>query len=219
MSKTKPTYQELEKRLAAAESIVKALKNHEVDAVVGETTIAFLLLREVEEALRVSDAGFRAMFGLSGVGMIQADAPGFRFTRVNQKFCEIAGYSAEELLTKTFVSLTHPEDRQRDMAELARILRGKADSWSIEKRCVRKDGSFVWVGVHGAVLRDVSGRTVKIMAMISELTASKGGKQERCDAESSVDLGKPLRSKKAAAKKARESGGEKSSEKSRLKMR
>ena len=115
MSKTKPTYQELEKRLAVAESIVKALKNHEVDAVVGEEKIAFLLLREVEEALRISDAGFRAMFELSGVGMIQADAPGFRFTRVNQKFCEIAGYSAEELLAKTYIGLTHPEDRQRDM--------------------------------------------------------------------------------------------------------
>ncbi len=142
MSKTKPTYQELEKRLAAAEPIVKALKNHEVDAVVGEEKIAFLLLSEVEEALRISDAGFRAMFELSGVGMIQADAPGFRFTRVNQKFCEIAGYSAEELLSKTYIGLTHPEDRQRDMAELARVLRGKADSWSIEKRCVRKDGSL-----------------------------------------------------------------------------
>ena len=142
MSKTKPTYQELEKRLAAAEPIVKALKNHEVDAVVGEEKIAFLLLREVEKALRISDAGFRAMFELSGVGMIQADAPGFRFTRVNQKFCEIAGYSAEELLSKTYIGLTHPEDRQRDMTELARVLRGKANSWSIEKRCVRKDGSL-----------------------------------------------------------------------------
>ena len=86
------------------------------------------------------------MFELSGVGMIQADAPGFRFTRVNRKFCEIAGYSAEELLSKTYIGLTHPEDRQRDMAELARMLRGKADSWSIEKRCVRKDGSLIWVG-------------------------------------------------------------------------
>ena len=173
MNKTKPTYQELEKRLAAVEPIIEALKNHEVDAVVGEEKIAFLLLQGVEEALLISDAGFRAMFELSGIGMVQADTPDFRFTRVNQKFCEIAGYSAEELLTKTYIGLTHPLDRRRDMSELTRVLRGKAELWSIEKRCVRKDGSVVWVGVNGAVLRDDTGRAVKILAMISDLTASK----------------------------------------------
>lgn len=173
MNKSKPTYQELETRLAAAEPIVEALRNLEVDAVVGEEKIAFLLFREVEEALRISDAEFRVMFELPGIGMVQADTPDFRFTRVNQKLCEIAGYSAEELLTKTYIGLTHPQDRERDMSELARVLRGEADSWSIEKRCVRKDGSVVCVAVNGAVLRDDVGRAVRIMAMISDLTASK----------------------------------------------
>ena len=70
MSKSKPTYQELEKRLAAAESILKVLRNHEVDAVMGEEKIAVLLLREVEKTLRLSDAAFRAMFELPGVGMV-----------------------------------------------------------------------------------------------------------------------------------------------------
>src|SRR3990172_3289390 len=115
MSKSRPTYQELEKRLAAAEPIVEALKHHEVDAVVGEGKIAFLLLRKVEGGLLESNDEFRAMFELSGVGMFQADTPDFRFTRVNQKFCEIMGYSAEEVLTKTYIGLTHPRDRRRDM--------------------------------------------------------------------------------------------------------
>jgi two-component system sporulation sensor kinase A len=53
------------------------------------------------------------------------------------------------------------------------VLRGNADSWSIEKRCVHKDGSLIWVSVNGAVLRDDAGRAVRIMAMISDLTASK----------------------------------------------
>lgn len=219
MSNTKPTYQELEKRLAAAESIVQALKNHEVDAVVGEKTISFLLLSEVEKALRISDAGFRAMFELSGIGMIQADAPGFRFTRVNQKFCEIAGYAAEELLSKTYIGLTHPEDRERDMTDLAKILRGQANSWSIEKRCVRKDGSLIWAGVHGAVLRDDAGRAVRIVAMISDITASKQAEQELRDAESAAEQGQPMRPKKVANKQARKSAGRKSPDKPRLKRR
>ena len=217
MSKTKPTYQELANRLAVAEPIVNALKNHEVDAVVGEEKIALLLLPEVEEALRISDAGFRAMFELSGVGMVQADTPDFRFTRVNGKFCEILGYSAEELLTETYIGLTHPQDRQRDMSELARVLRGKADSWCIEKRCVRKDGNVIWVSVNGAVLRDDTGRAVRIMAMISDVTASKQAEREPCAAERSLAKGGPMRRKKVVVKKARKSASTKSSDKPRLK--
>src|SRR5436189_8345 len=110
MKPFKPTYQALEKRLAIADPIIAALKHHEVDAVVGQERLAFLLLKEVQEELVSSDAGFHAMFDLSGVGMIQADSPSFRFTRVNQKFCDIMGYSADELLTRTYIGLTDPLD-------------------------------------------------------------------------------------------------------------
>jgi PAS domain S-box-containing protein len=183
MSKTKPTYQQLEKRLALVEPIIEALKHHEVDAIVGEGKIAFLLLRKVEEALLESNEEFRAMFELSGVGMVQADTPAFRFTRVNPKFCEIAGYSAEELLSKSYIDLTHAGDRRRDMQGLARVIRGKADAWSIEKRCVRKDGSVIWVAVNGAGLRDQAGRAVKFMAMIEDVTARKQAEQQQRDAQ------------------------------------
>lgn len=219
MNKSKPTYQELETRLIASESIVEALKNQEVDAVVGEEKIAFLLLREVEEALRISDAGFRAMFELPGVGMVQADTPGFRFTKVNQKFCEMVGYSADELLAETYVGLTDPLDRRRDMCELARVLCGKADSWSIEKRCVRKDGSVIWVGVHGAVLRDDTGRAIRILAMIRDLSASKQAEPDLRDAEPLAKKAKSITRKKVAVKKTKKSASPESSEKSRLKKR
>ena len=159
------------------------------------------------------------MFELPGVGMIQADAPGFHFTRVNQKFCEITGYSAEQLLTETYIGLTHPEDRRRDMSELARVLRGKVNSWSIEKRCVRKDGSLIWVGVNGAVLRDDAGRAVRIVAMISDLTANKQVDKELRDPESSAERGKPMRPKKVAIKKVRKSAGRKPSDKPQRKRR
>jgi PAS domain S-box-containing protein len=173
MSKTKPTYQQLEKRLAAAEPIIEALKRHEVDAFVSEWTGAFFLVQGGGGAFQNSDPELRAMFELSGVGMVQADTPALRFTRVNQKFCEISGYSAEELLTKTYLGLTHPQDRRRDMNGIARVLRGQTDSWSIEKRCVRKDGGVIWVSVNGSVLRDETGRAVRVMAMISDITARK----------------------------------------------
>jgi PAS domain S-box-containing protein len=205
VKEARPTYEALEKRLAASEPIVEALRHHEVDAVVGKEKIAFLLLREVEQALRHSDAGFRAMFELSGIGMFQADAPAFRFTRVNLKFSEMSGYSADELLTRTYIGLTHPKDRPRDMKELARVLRAKSDSWSIEKRCVRKDGSIIWVSVNGAVLRDDNGRAVRIVAMVSDITARKQADQvlRQRSAELRRLASELTRLKKATAKKGR----------------
>jgi PAS domain S-box-containing protein len=191
MSKAKPTYQQLEKRLAEIEPIIEALRHHEVDAVVGEGKIAFLLLQGVEEALLESEKEFRAIFDLSGVGMVQADAPAFRFTRVNPRLCAITGYSAEELLTKTWLEPTHPEDRRRDMKALTRVLRGKTDWWFIEKRCVRKDGSIIWVNVNGTALRDDAGRAVRIVAMVEDVTARKQTEQELRD--SHKELGKRVR--------------------------
>jgi PAS domain S-box-containing protein len=247
MNKSKPTYQELKNRLAQAEPIVEALKHHEVDAVVGQEKIAFLLLREVREALLESEAGFRAMFELSSVGMVQADTPSLRFTRVNQKFCEITGYSAEELLTKTYIGLTYPQDRPRTMKELSRVLRAKTDSWFIEKRCVRRNGSVIWVSVNGAVLRDHTGRAVRVMAMIVDLTARKEAEQQRDVEEKlrkrveertaellrtiqslrarmvrdkrSAEKDKRMRLKKAPVKQPRESASTKSSDKSGIKRR
>ena len=209
MNKNKPTYRELEQRLAAAEPIVEALRRHEVDAVVGEEKIAFLLLRGVEDALLTSEAGFRAMFDLPGIGMIQADTPDFHFTRVNQKFCEITGYSAKELLTMTYLGLTDPRDRQRDMTGLAQVLRGQNDLWSIEKRCLRKDGSVIWVGVNGAALRDRTGRAIRMMAMVHEITARKQADREQAGAEARMET--------RAVTKTRKPVGPGSSEKPRLK--
>ncbi len=164
-----PSYQELQRRLAVAEPIVEALKRHEVDAVVGEEKIAFLLLRGVEEVLLSSEAAFHALFMLRGIGVIQADTPTLRFTSANSKACEILGYSESELRTKTYIGLTHPLDRSKDLTALSRVLRGAADSWTIEKRCVRKDGRVVRVVVNSVALRDDAGQAVKILAMIGEI--------------------------------------------------
>lgn len=182
MRKIKPTYQELVKRLAAAEPIVAALKHHEVDAVVGDEKIAFLLLRKVEEAWLESHGELSAMFDLNGIGMVQADSPSFQFSRVNPKFCETMGYQATELLSKTYIGLTHPQDRNRDLKALSQVIRGKTDTWSLEKRCVRKGGGAIWVMVHGFALRNHSGQVVRIMAMVEDITERKQAEQRQREA-------------------------------------
>jgi PAS domain S-box-containing protein len=173
MKKPKPTYEELEARLAIAEPIVEALRSLEVDAVIGKQKLTFLLLKEVGDELLHSQAGYNALFALPGVGMMQADSPSFRFTKVNETFCEMLGYSAEYLMGKTYLELTDPRDRVRDMKVMSKIIRGKAPLWNIEKRCVHKDGTVIWVMVHGATRCDDSGHVVRIIATVRDVTDSK----------------------------------------------
>jgi PAS domain S-box-containing protein len=125
--------------------------------------------RRTDEALRESEAEFRTMFELAGVGAVQVDVATGRFLRVNRKQCEITGYRREELLRMTFTELTHPDDRARDLAEFGRMLRGEIGEESIEKRYVRKDGTVAWVHVTATLIRDEHGRPVRTVAVVQDV--------------------------------------------------
>lgn len=106
-----------------------------------------------DEALEAREEEFRSMFELAAVGNAQADPETGRFTRVNRKLCDITGYSEDELLNRTYRDITHPEDRERDTAQIQKVVKGETGMWSIEKRYIRKDGKTIWVSVNGSVIR------------------------------------------------------------------
>jgi PAS domain-containing protein len=66
--------------------------------------------KQAQDALKESEAEFRAIFELAGTGKIETKLRTGRFIRVNQKFCDILGYSKEELLTMTYIELSHPNE-------------------------------------------------------------------------------------------------------------
>ncbi|ABS24743.1 PAS domain-containing protein [Anaeromyxobacter sp. Fw109-5] len=119
------------------------------------------------------DREFRAIFELAGSGKAIADPARRRLVRVNRRFCEITGYTAEELLDREVTEITHPADRARDAAAVEAALRGETDGWNIEKRYVRKDGLIAWVVVTGNVLRDAAGAPVRTVATVHDITARK----------------------------------------------
>jgi PAS domain S-box-containing protein len=98
------------------------------------------------DSLRESEERFRLLFQQAAVGIKRLDPHGL-VIEVNDKLCQILGYSREELLYLTLAQITHPEDLAAEEAELSRLFSREVASYSLEKRCIRKDGSVIWVRV------------------------------------------------------------------------
>src|SRR5690606_5013461 len=115
-------------------------------------------LARLSRALRDSERDFRGLFELSAVGVAQSDPATGRFVRANRRFCEITGYSEEEICRLTFTEITHPDERDANRAAIGAVLRGGASRGDMEMGYVRRDGWTDMEKVPGEVVLDVSGR-------------------------------------------------------------
>jgi PAS domain S-box-containing protein len=144
-------------------------------------------MKIAQQALRESEEQFRTSFELAAVGQAQVNPVTGRFERLNQKFCEIVGYSEEELLSMTPADITHPEDRQPYVDIYPRFLRGEIEEFVIEKRYVRKDQKIVWVTVAAKLIRDSDGRPLRTIGVFQDITERKRAEQELKQADQRKD--------------------------------
>jgi PAS domain S-box-containing protein len=93
----------------------------------------------------LTEERFREIFDLLAVGVAQVDSTTGRFIRVNRQYCEIVGFTRDQLASTSFMAITHPEDLPADLEHLERLKRGLIRSFSLEKRYLRRNGSVVWI--------------------------------------------------------------------------
>jgi diguanylate cyclase (GGDEF)-like protein/PAS domain S-box-containing protein len=124
-------------------------------------------------ALRASEEEFRATFEMAGVGKVQTDLRSGRLLRVNEKFSQITGYSAEELAGMSFGQITHSEDISSNREIASKMLRGEIGDHTDENRYVRKDGAIIWVSLNVTVIKDAEGLPLKAVATIQDITDRK----------------------------------------------
>ncbi len=111
-----------------------------------------VLMRLTDNQLQFSESRFEATFEQAAVG-IALVAPDGRWLRVNNKLCEIIGYSHDELMSKTFQDITYADDLNADLTFVQKMLAGEINSYAMEKRYLCKDGSIVWINLTVALVR------------------------------------------------------------------
>ena len=121
--------------------------------------------REGEEQLR-------ATFEQAAVGIVHT-APDGQLLRINQKFCEMLGYSQVELTKLSFMDITHPDDRDSSFLLVQFLLAGKIPSIATEKRYIRKDGSILWANVASSLARDISGNPKHLITIVEDISDRK----------------------------------------------
>jgi PAS domain S-box-containing protein len=128
--------------------------------------------KRAEALLRDAARRNRALLENAPMGVAHVTMDG-RFEYANDALCQMLGYSMDELRTKTWQEVTHPDDVAEDELRGARVLAGEATHYILDKRYVRKDGSHVWVSMFGNFVRDDAGVPVQGIAIILDITARR----------------------------------------------
>ncbi|MGV3599212.1 MAG: PAS domain S-box protein [Bacteroidota bacterium] len=149
----------------------------------GNERISLAAIKDVTERrnlynqLLVSNQTFKGAFQYSAIGMALVSTDG-KFIDVNDKLCEITGYSKDELLKIDFQSITFSDDLGLDLTHLNMMLEGKIKSYQIEKRYVHKSGSVVWVLLAVSLVRDINGNPMHFVSQIKDISARKKAEEE-----------------------------------------
>jgi PAS domain S-box-containing protein len=90
--------------------------------------------------------------------------------RVNAALCRLVGYTRDEMLTRTFQEITHPDDLSPDLAYVQKLVDGEIDDYAMDKRYIRADGTIVWVHLSVTLLRDDEGAPLHFLSQIQDIT-------------------------------------------------
>jgi PAS domain S-box-containing protein len=133
-----------------------------------------------DEALHESEERYKGIYQHASMGIAIWDLDG-RMVSCNPAYCNMRGYSEDELRGLSFEAIVHPEDRERHACEVKKLISQRIPSFEIENRCLAKDGKVSWVHKHVSLLRDGAGRAANIITLATNVT-------ERKQHEEQIDL-------------------------------
>jgi len=123
---------------------------------------------QAEAQLRESEAKFKDVFETANVGKSLTSFSGE--INVNQAFCDLLGYTRDELRHKNWQELTPPQDIEIVNKEIALLMSGAKKSTRFTKRCLHKNGAMIWVDVSVALRYDAQGNPLHFITTIVDIT-------------------------------------------------
>ncbi|MGH8796783.1 MAG: CHASE domain-containing protein, partial [Caldimonas sp.] len=133
-----------------------------LEAEVGEREIA-------EAALRDSEQRFRNILDNVPIGVIYTNLAG-GVIQANPRFCELSGYSEDELLSLGKLDWTHPDDVEQELEMHEQLVRGEIPMYRGNKRYITKSGATVWVQSTVSLLRDSQNQPWRIVGVVEDIT-------------------------------------------------
>ena len=135
-----------------------------------------------ETAQRDSEGRFRTAFQNAGVGVMVADVDGI-FVEVNKAVCDLLGYSEHDLIGKTTLDITHPDDLEATRTRREENLSGNPARYSVEKRYLRKDGETVWTISSTSTLMNPDGSLQSFLFYLQDITERKAAEDARRESD------------------------------------
>lgn len=138
--------------------------------------------KNTEENLREEEDKYRKLFNESGVGIVINDAQG-KLIKCNPAFCGFLGYSENELIGRSVAEITFPEDREKTVEAIRRMMTEDKAIKDYEKRYRHKSGEVKWGKVNAFAISDVLGKPFYAVAQIQDITERKKSEAAICEAE------------------------------------
>ncbi|MBI9108106.1 MAG: PAS domain S-box protein [Spirochaetales bacterium] len=133
--------------------------------------------KRVEDKLKKSEELMRTMFEKSPLGIALVNSKTLEVREGNQRFAEILGISREKMVNVDWVQVTHPDDIEEDLDNMALLYAGKILEFKMEKRYIRPDGSIVWVNMMITSVETEANQHYHL-CMVEDITERKRAEKE-----------------------------------------
>lgn len=122
---------------------------------------------------------YESAFEQAAVGISYVEPKDRTLTQVNQRFCDIMGYTRDELIGKPITDLSHPDSLERDREVIEALLAGRIERGTREKQYVRKDGTVIWGRVRISLVQfGKKGAEESLVGVVEDITERKKAEQE-----------------------------------------